>query len=368
MPVITDYLHKKAADSRIPLSGTFELSPVCNFACKMCYVRKTHEQIRAEGKRLRTWQEWLELGRECSREGMLYLLLTGGEPFLYPGFRQLYEQLHQMGIILAINSNGTLIDRETVDWLKNHAPQRVNITLYGASRETYRRVCGNPEGFDRAMAAVDMLQEAGIPVVINASMIPENQEDLEKILHIGAERKLNTRVATYMFPPSRREREETDSRFTPEESARVAMRKLRCIYPEDQFREHVRSSLQSVHREEEDWGTDSDYMRCRAGRSSFWVSWDGSMTACGVMEFPKAVYPFSGKFRDCWDALTDCVRTTPVLRGCAGCEKRELCKPCAAMVQLETGDANGKAEYLCRVAQCMEEMLTKEAQACGIYE
>ena len=71
MPQISDYLYRKASIHKIPLNGGFELSPVCNFSCKMCYVRKTPNQIEAEGKRLRTWQEWLALAEQCKQEGML---------------------------------------------------------------------------------------------------------------------------------------------------------------------------------------------------------------------------------------------------------------------------------------------------------
>ena len=61
-----------------------------------------------------TGGEWIRLAREARDQGMLYLLLTGGEPFLYPGFRELYEKLAGMGLILSINTNGALIDAETV--------------------------------------------------------------------------------------------------------------------------------------------------------------------------------------------------------------------------------------------------------------
>ena len=116
--MISDYLFQKASARKVPLSGTFELSPVCNFACKMCYVRKTPGQLQEEGKTLIPWQDWLELAEQCRGAGTLYLLLTGGEPFLYPGFRELYERLHAMGFLLSINTNGTLLDEETVAWLK----------------------------------------------------------------------------------------------------------------------------------------------------------------------------------------------------------------------------------------------------------
>jgi len=366
---VSDYLHSRASYKKIPLTGTMELSPVCNFSCRMCYVRKTQEQIREEGKRLRTWQEWLELAEQCRDAGMLYLLLTGGEPFLYPGFRELYEALHEMGILLAINSNGTLIDEETVEWLKERAPQRVNITLYGGSRETYARVCGNASGYDKAVRAIDLLREAGIPVVINASMIPENEADLEKIIAFGKERGLNTRVATYMFPPSKREREQSDSRFSPEVSARVFLRKARCMSDDDAYRKFLREKLaESLPPEQEDWGSQEEHMRCRAGRSSFWISWDGAMTACGVMDFPVTVYPFENGFSQSWMELTDTVRDRTVLKECAGCPKKELCKPCVAMLYTETGDPNQKSDYLCRVADTIEKLIHEEAETYGIVE
>ena len=34
--VLTDHLYTKASRMQIPLSGAFELSPVCNFSCRMC--------------------------------------------------------------------------------------------------------------------------------------------------------------------------------------------------------------------------------------------------------------------------------------------------------------------------------------------
>lgn len=366
MNTLSDYLYGKASQNRIPLGGTFELSPVCNFSCKMCYVRKTPGQIAGEGKRLKEWTEWLDLARQCREAGMLYLLLTGGEPFLYPNFRQLYTELHKMGFIISINSNGTLIDEETVQWLKEYAPQRINLTLYGACEETYQRICGNASGYARACKAIDLLCGAGIPVVINASMIPENGCDLEKIIAFGRERGLNTRVATYMFPPARREGEADDSRFTPEESADMFIRKVKCLYGAEKYPQWLRSQCESmgaVSQTGEDWGSHrEEYMRCRAGRSSFWISWEGIMTACGIVPFPIACDPFRDDFSSCWQRLTGLVRSTPVLAGCADCDKKELCKPCVAMIQAETGTTDQKAPYLCSMTRILGEKMEKELE------
>ncbi len=362
---LTDYLYAKAAHNKIPLGGTFELSPVCNFACKMCYVRKTNSQIAAEGKRLRTAEEWLELAKKCKDAGMLYLLLTGGEPFLYPGFKELYIELHKMGFVLSINSNGTMIDETTVAWLKEYAPSRINITLYGASPETYGRICGNPSGYEKAIKAIEMLLEAKIPVVMNSSMIPENADDLEEIVKIGHGYGINTRVATYMFPPVRRDAEDTDSRFTPEQSTALHMRYARCTCSDEVYRDWLeRKSKIGVGEPIDDWGDslEPDFMRCRAGRSSFWISWDGTMTACGMMAFPRTEQPFETDFAACWQRLNQAVLTTAVMSGCSGCPRKELCHPCVAMMVTETGDPNQKAPYLCAVTRHIQDEIQTELE------
>lgn len=363
--MISDYLYQKASALKVPLNGGFELSPVCNFSCRMCYVRRTPAQLQKEGKSLIPWQKWLELAKQCREAGTLYLLLTGGEPFLYPGFRQLYEALHKMGFLLSINSNGTMIDEETVQWLRKAAPCRVNITLYGASAATYGRICGDPTGYDRAMFAIRRLREVGIPVVINASMIPENQEDMEQIIQIGKDLGLNTRVSTYMFPPMRREQEQQDSRFTPEESAQMFLRRSRCQLSEERYLELLRRSVSGVSDDSnggENWGAAPEYMRCRAGRSTFWVNWEGYMTACGMLDFPVRTEPFRKPFLDCWLHLTEQVRTTQVLQGCSGCSKREVCSVCVAMIYGETGTTDQKAPYLCRMSDEILRRMRKELE------
>ena len=38
---LVEHLHRRADVQGIPLSGTFELTPMCSMSCKMCYVRMT---------------------------------------------------------------------------------------------------------------------------------------------------------------------------------------------------------------------------------------------------------------------------------------------------------------------------------------
>ena len=43
-----NYLDSKAREKGIPLQGQFELTPLCNFNCKMCYVHLNPEQMNGQ--------------------------------------------------------------------------------------------------------------------------------------------------------------------------------------------------------------------------------------------------------------------------------------------------------------------------------
>ena len=51
-------LKEWAKSNRVPLSGTFELTPFCNFRCVMCYVRLDKAQAALQGEMLPA-EDWI---------------------------------------------------------------------------------------------------------------------------------------------------------------------------------------------------------------------------------------------------------------------------------------------------------------------
>lgn len=189
------YFYQKAASELTPLSGTFELTPRCNMNCRMCYIRMSESEMRAHGRE-HSAEEWIELGKKCADHGTLFLLFTGGEPFLRKDFREIYTELKKLGLMISINTNATLIDEETVHWLSENAPSKISVTLYGGSNETYARLCGHPHGFDAATRAIDMMKEAGLLVHINSSFTRYNVADITAIAQFAHSRELRVSSAT----------------------------------------------------------------------------------------------------------------------------------------------------------------------------
>lgn len=351
---LTEYLYNKASCLGVPIGGTFELSPVCNFSCRMCYVRKTAGEVAQSSRPILTLENWLEIAQEAREQGLLYLLLTGGEPFLWPDFWPLYEQLIQMGFVVSINTNGSLIDGAAIERLKRYPPRRVNITLYGASDATYEAQCGAKGVFSRVTGAIEGLQEAGILVKLNGTLTPDNVGDVDALVAYADSRKLILETTTYLFPPVRRDPSMTgvNRRFTPEEAARLHLRIFRLQNGEERYRTYLEKikagAIPPPGLDESCIDPVDGKVRCRAGKASFWITWDGWMTPCGMMPEPK-VDVSDRTFSEAWRELTRLSGQLALSGVCAQCPNQQLCHCCAAMALAETGQVSGIPSYLCEM-------------------
>ena len=342
-------LLEQAKRTMTPANGSIELLPLCNMNCDMCYVRLSREEMEQHG-RLRTADEWLEIGRQMKEAGVLFLLLTGGEPFLFPEFRRLYLGLREMGMILTINTNGTLIDEDLAAFFGKYKPRRVNITLYGTDEKTYAELCHYPGGFEKTLNGIRLLRKNGVDVKVGGSLAKANRDDLDRLLDIGEELDIPVRVDTYMMPATR-EREmpyNMQSRLNPEDAARARIHALKREMGPELFPQYVRQAVERAeHPEpaEERPGR----MSCMAGRCSFTINWQGEMRPCVILSEPS-VSVFDEGFEAAWRKIVEVTSRIRLNAGCSVCHMRHLCRTCAASALLETGDYDGVPDYMCRYA------------------
>lgn len=149
--------------------------------------------------------------------------VNGDRALVRKDFRYLLTELKKMGLLVSVNSNGSLIDRDWLDFFRHEPPFRFNITLYGASDAAYERLCGRPM-FARVTENIRALRELGVGVKLNVSMTPYNVADMAEIYRIAQELGTPMQLATYMFPPIRRDEALVGSndRFTACQAADAA--------------------------------------------------------------------------------------------------------------------------------------------------
>ena len=358
---LTQLMFRKANKDKIPLSGTFELSPLCNFSCRMCYVKQTPEQVRQHTRKMMTLEQWMNLADCAEKAGMLYLLLTGGEPLLWPDFWKLYSYLSQKGFMISINTNFSMINEEAAAKFREMPPSRINITLYGASNETYRKLCGSSDGFERTDRAISLLKDAGIQVKLNCSLTPYNSQDLEQMVKYAEERKLILSVNTYMFPPLRKNPESIgiNDRFTPEEAAYWNIRRLYLQRGEERCLEFLKRVAEGMAEpmglDESCYDPADGKIRCQAGRASFWATWDGYMAPCGMLPKPK-VDLMENDFHEAWEKLNSYTEKIVLSGICEKCNNRGICHSCAATAMAETGEFHKVSKYLCEMMEAMRKI------------
>lgn len=337
----------KAGESNTPISGSFELLPLCNMNCDMCYVRLDRKEMEQQG-RLRTADEWIELAEQMQKAGTLFLLLTGGEPLLYPEFKKVYLGLRKLGMIVTINTNGTLIDETWADFFEAYPPRRINITLYGVNEETYRDLCHYPGGYKKTIRGIELLRERGIDVKINGSLVRDNENDVMKIVDIAAKLNAAVNIDTYMYPAVRERTKpfNEQSRLLPEIAARGKATFMKVTNESEQYRQIAKEVVETFHETLEGESTPNK-MRCQAGKTSFTINWQGKMRPCVMLTKPE-IEVFEVGFKTAWLQLQEGIRQISLSPRCSACIYRRVCQTCAACALYEAGAYNAVPEYMCR--------------------
>ena len=356
---ITTYLHSKGRRLGLPIAGNFELTARCNFNCPMCYVHMTQEQVDAAGKEL-TALQWLDIARAAKERGMVFALLTGGEPLIRRDFFEIYDGMRAMGILISINSNGSMLKGRILERFLEAPPFRFNISLYGGSNETYRNMCGIP-AYDQVKENIRTLRQAGVDVNLNLSITSYNKNDLAQIYADSEELDVSVKASSYMYPSVRINGAQygCGDRLSCEEAAKYAVEWDKLRFTADEFALRAQSMAHKTNTEQDGCPLEEGQgVRCRAGSSSFWMTWDGRMTPCGMMTTPM-VKPLEIGFDAAWEQIRAETAKIRTPSRCVSCDYRDICGACAAVYFTETGKFDCVPEYVCRRAQ----EIVKQTQA-----
>lgn len=352
-----DELKKRARAMGVPLVGQFELTARCNNVCKMCYVCKPAGDKQAIAKEYSA-KEWIKLAEEARDAGMFYLLLTGGEVFLRQDFMKIYNELSMMGLKIKVYTNATMITPDIAKKFGHIPPLSVEVTLYGGSPETYNKVCSNTNGFNQALQGIDLLLAEGIDLDLRTTVIRDNAGDYDKIAELADERNVQLKIVEYISPRRDGIGLSDNVRLSAKELVQYKkhaqesyIKRMKKLFP-DKF-----SDLDSMKDNLVD-NQDKHPFKCNAGRSEFWVTWDGKMTPCGMIEEPVAL-PFKNGFTAAWNELKNGSASVPVCIECRECSLKNICFSCPARLKIETGCFDRPAPYFCELAMEENKLINK---------
>jgi radical SAM protein with 4Fe4S-binding SPASM domain len=315
----------------------------------MCYVRQAGSDRKAREKEMSAAQ-WLELARQAKDNGLLFLLLTGGEVFLRRDFFDIYEPLTRMGFVITLFTNGTLVTSAIAERLGRVPPSRTEITLYGATAATYESITGVPGSFAACCSGIEALVANRVPLGLKTTITRYNVAELEQMRQMAHNWGLTFNGAWLLS-------QRPDGQPSDVENCRLSA--AECVELEATDRASANEMSEVALRGLPPENNDNFY--CKAGKAAFVVNPSGDMNACLILPVP-ALRPLESGFQAAWTQMTKYVDSagapSPV---CLSCDARVYCGRCPAWSLIETGTLTEPVPYWCEIARARKERYERPA-------
>jgi len=357
-------LWAKMKARRRPITFDLEVTARCNNDCRHCYINLPAGDWAAQADELSTL-EIEDIARQAADLGTVWCLITGGEPLVRDDFPDLYLGLKRVGLLVSVFTNACLVTQEHVELFRRYPPRDIEVTVYGATRETYERVTRRPGSYDAHIRGLDLLLEGGVEVRLKAMIPRDNVHELDAISAFCHARTKDY----YRFDPLLHLRFDGDTHRNAEIRAqRLSPEEIVAIEMADEARldalQHGCAAGELVDLQIEHDGCD-DLFQCGAGTGSFAVGYDGTFRLCSSLWHPDTTYDLrAGTLAEAWDVVVPRVRglhsrSKDYRDKCGRCRIVNLCLWCPAHAALETGHMDGWVECFCAVAH-------KRARALGV--
>jgi radical SAM protein with 4Fe4S-binding SPASM domain len=355
-------LWDKLKERRAVMSFDLEITARCNHNCGHCYINLPANDEEARAKEL-TLEEIDGIADQAVALGAIWVLISGGEPFLRPDFPDIYMTLKRKGLLVSVFTNATLLQEDHISLFKKYPPRDIEVTVYGASPETYDRVTRRPGAFAAFTHGLNRLLESGVKVRLKAMAIRSNFHELPEIAafcraHTKDYFRFDPQLHLRFDRDERRNTEIMAERLTPEEI--VALERA----DGERFTALQKNCDTLISDEFTHYGCDHLF-HCGAGNGSFNVGYDGKFRLCFSLWAPQTLYDLrKGTLREAWEQLVPAIRDLrsqrrEFLERCRRCSIINLCLWCPAHSYLETGEMDTVVDYFCRVAHARAEAISE---------
>jgi AdoMet-dependent heme synthase len=340
----------RASDLGHPTSGirppfplrmvAWELTRNCNLNCLHCRARSDagpHENELSLDECKKIIDDLLAFSSPT-------VILTGGEPLLRSDIFEIIEYGKARGLRMVIAINGTLLDFEKAESLKQAGILRVSMSLDGkdsASHDGFRRVEGS---FDSVMKAATIFREVDLPFQINTTVTRLNLEQLDEIYRLV--RKIGA-VAWHVFllvPVGRGEGLKGE-----ELNAAMYEEVLEWLYSVEKegLLEIKVTCAPHYYRIVKQKGETPKSAGCLAGKSFLFISNQGIAQPCGYLEAPAGDVRKEG-VEHVWrnSPVFQSIRDLKGYKGkCGSCSFLKICGGCRARALQLKGDMLEEEPY-----------------------
>jgi|GEM_PF-784141 len=133
-----------------------------------------------------------QVAKEAHELGVLYIKVGGGDPSLHPDFFEIISILRSEGLFVTLSTNSTNLNPLMARFLAMNKV-RISVSIEGMERvDDSLRGAGH---FHKAMAALEMLKEAGADVVFRTTLLRQNLNDIPGLVKLAKSRAVKIKFS-----------------------------------------------------------------------------------------------------------------------------------------------------------------------------
>lgn len=357
----SEAVHVQVEGTRVPLSGTIELTNRCPLECSHCYNNLPMNDHDARRRELTT-DEVFKLLDELAEAGCLWILFTGGEILARRDFFDIYEYAKRKGFLITLFTNGILVDERIADRLAAMPPFSIEITLYGATKESYEALTRIPGSFEKCLRGIRLLLDRKLPLGLKTVAVKTNKHEVYDMKafaeSLGVEFKfdsmINPRIDCSASP--------LETRLDPLDVVELDLRDDVRLAELTRLATTLPALIPPAGQPVTQYG-------CGGGRNSFAIDPYGNLTIC-VISHAEGYNIRDGSFVEGWNGVMQQIRERTITRvtKCTQCRLRSMCGMCPATAELENGDPEEPVDFLCHVSHLRAEAFGIQVQPHGDCE
>lgn len=324
----------RAIEQSIPLFVQWDLTWRCDHKCVHCYLteRRQAELSLAEGERILD---------ELAAAGTLFLLLSGGDPFLRPDAMDIVRAARRRQFDVKINTHGNFIDEALADALAEAGVAKVAMSLYSTDPDEHEAVTLIPGSHAKTVEAARRLRARGIAVGLKTPLMQHNRGHYQEVGALARELGCDWESDAHIMADDQNDFGLCGIGAPAADRILGVMRGFEGVIDE------VRAVRDLAE-------TPSDRPTCSAGTASAYITPDGRLQPCvnwrediGSLREHSFAALWWGEAGRAQTAAVRAIRRASYLQDCGGCTFHGKCGYCPGISHAETGDAGRRSAYVC---------------------
>ena len=293
---------------------TFELNTTCNLRCEHCF----HADYNSAGMSAHQIKSLLTNLKDI---GVLFLCFTGGEIFLRRDILEILETANNLGFMIEIKTNGTLLNEKYIRRLSTlKRIIEVQVSVYGVENN-YSEFTNTNYNFSKVQYNLSLLEGYNIPFSIAYQVTPTNIGTLDSVYSKLSQITNSVFLSYYVTPNLKDPKKNVGSRLTYEQLKNELLPKLQEWNIEPTPSQYRSKDCGNV---------------CWAGHEQIFISAEGVVYPCADLKIPLGTLEdqvLSNIVRMRFDRLAEFMPES--IPTCQNCEYHNFCDSCIGVALLE---------------------------------